>query len=397
MVFFFKCNKHSYVQYVRIIPRIIIIIIIIIPVSELKMAHHYTREELADIHLVYGEARGNTHLAARLHRERFPARHHPKHTTFRSVHQRLRDTGYLGTRRPDAGARRTRRTPAFEEDVLRIVYQNPSTSTRLVARSLNASKSSVHRVLRTEQLYPFHLHKVQALQPADFGCRLDFCNWVLDRRDEQPDFVSNIIFTDEATFTRNGLILNHRNSHVYDYVQPHALVEGNHQHRFAINIWAGIIANHIIGPYLLPLRLNGYAYRRFLNDLLPVFLQDVPLNIRQQMWYQHDGAPPHFDVNVRRHLDNAFPDHWIGRGGPVGWPARSPDLNPLDFFLWGHLKSLVYKTPVETNEDLLARVLAGCDEIRNMPGIFERVQNSFLHRCTLCRNGDGGHIEQLLW
>ncbi|GBM88486.1 hypothetical protein AVEN_269361-1 [Araneus ventricosus] len=29
------------------------------------------------------------------------------------------------------------------------------------------------------------------------------------------------------------------------------------------------------------------------------------------------------------------PDRWIGRGGPVLWPPRSPDLTPLDFFPMG--------------------------------------------------------------
>ncbi|EZA48673.1 hypothetical protein X777_13179, partial [Ooceraea biroi] len=40
-------------------------------------------------------------------------------------------------------------------------------------------------------------------------------------------------------------------------------------------------------------------------------------------------------------LNESFPDRWIGRGGRISWPARSPDLMPLDFFLWGHLKNEV--------------------------------------------------------
>ena len=35
-----------------------------------------------------------------------------------------------------------------------------------------------------------------------------------------------------------------------------------------------------------------------------------------------------------------FANEWIGRGGPIARPARSLDLNPLDFHLWGHLKSI---------------------------------------------------------
>ena len=51
------------------------------------------------------------------------------------------------------------------------------------------------------------------------------------------------------------------------------------------------------------------------------------------MWYQHDGAPAHFSIAARQVLNDKYPNRWIGRGGPVPWPPRSPDLTPLDFFL----------------------------------------------------------------
>ena len=37
-------------------------------------------------------------------------------------------------------------------------------------------------------------------------------------------------------------------------------------------------------------------------------------------------------------------DRWIGRGGPTVWPPRSPDLTPMDYFLLGHIKALIYVT-----------------------------------------------------
>ena len=45
-------------------------------------------------------------------------------------------------------------------------------------------------------------------------------------------------------------------------------------------------------------------------------------NIRRRMWFQHDGAPAHNAVNARRHLNEVFGNRWIGRNGPVAWPAR---------------------------------------------------------------------------
>ena len=64
--------------------------------------------------------------------------------------------------------------------------------------------------------------------------------------------------------------------------------------------------------------------------------------------YQQDGVPPQFAKIVRTYLEEQFPARWIGRGSPyVTWPARSSDLTLPNFFLWGHVKDQVYRTPVK--------------------------------------------------
>ncbi|GBM12648.1 hypothetical protein AVEN_46138-1 [Araneus ventricosus] len=65
------------------------------------------------------------------------------------------------------------------------------------------------------------------------------------------------------------------------------------------------------------------------------------------MWFHHDRAPAHFSTDVRNYLNATFGARWIGSGGLVPWPPRSPDLSSLDYFLWRHLKSLVYATSVD--------------------------------------------------
>jgi hypothetical protein len=50
--------------------------------------------------------------------------------------------------------------------------------------------------------------------------------------------------------------------------------------------------------------------------------------------FQQDGAPLiHYLGEVCEYLNTHFPGQWIGR--MVEWPPWSPDLTPLDFFLWG--------------------------------------------------------------
>ena len=98
------------------------------------------------------------------------------------------------------------------------------------------------------------------------------------------------------------------------------------------------------------------------------------------MRFMHDGAPPHFSRVARQFFNQHFANKWIGRGGPVAWPARSPDLNPLDFHLWGHLKSIVYATSIENAEILRNRIEQGFRQIRETPGMIERVTRSMTRR-----------------
>ena len=67
---------------------------------------------------------------------------------------------------------------------------------------------------------------------------------------------------------------------------------------------------------------------------------------------------------ARQFLNQHFANKWIGRGGLIAWPARSPDFNPFDFHLWGHLKSIVYATSIEHAEILRNRIEQGFRQIR---------------------------------
>ncbi|GBN62308.1 hypothetical protein AVEN_219418-1 [Araneus ventricosus] len=76
-------------------------------------------------------------------------------------------------------------------------------------------------------------------------------------------------------------------------------------------------------------------------------------------------GPRPYSIDVSLHLNATYGQQWIGRGGPVLWPARSPDLTCLVYFLWGYVKSLVYGTPINSAEDLLASIAAAAGEVRD--------------------------------
>jgi hypothetical protein len=354
----------------------------------------YTNSEWADIHFTYGKANGNARKAQRLYRNTYPQRRCPSKDTFSASHRYLRETGTFRSKTAVVGSNRITRTDALENSVLGLIEENPQCSTRQIARDMNTSQSSIWRILHEYNFYPYHVQRVQALSPADFPYRVEYCTWFLQKC-LNPNFISTVLFTDEAMFARSG-ILNYHNNHNWDLENPHAIVQTGYQQKFSWNVWGGIIGDLLIGPFFLPPTLNGNYYRYFLEFKLPGLLEDVTLDVRRIMFFMHDGAPAHFSLVAREHLNNIFPNRWIGRSGPVRWPARSPDLNPLDFFLWGHLKSIVYSTPVQDVQDLKQRIINGFEKIRLSPGIFERVRNSIKRRYDVCVQAEGGHFEQLL-
>jgi hypothetical protein len=162
------------------------------------------------------------------------------------------------------------------------------------------------------------------------------------RRHQHPadELVHTILWTDEACFTREGVFSIH-SSHLWARDNPHAICERGYQARFSVRVWAGIVGDIVVGPCLLSERLTAQRYREFLETVLPGLLEDVPLAVRQRLWFQHDGARAHYGEDVRQWLNATYPGRWIGRGGPIAWPPRSSDLTPMDFFfffLWGHLQ-----------------------------------------------------------
>lgn len=205
---------------------------------------------------------------------------------------------------------------------------------RRIATRFGVAHVTVRRIIREEGLRPYRVQQVQALQPGDHRARRNFCRWMLRKLANNPRFLENVLFSDELTFSCAS-ILNRQNNQIWAHRNPHAIQQRIVQGRFAVDVWAGIVGKHFIGPVYLPMRLNSQHYLNFLrHDLLHRLKQIVHRNRQNYIYFMHDGAPPRFGLQVRAFLNEFFGSRWIGRNpAPHLWPPRSPDLNLLDFFL----------------------------------------------------------------
>jgi hypothetical protein len=86
-----------------------------------------------------------------------------------------------------------------------------------------------------------------------------------------------------------------------------------------------------------------------------------------------------------------FPRRRVGRDGPIPWPPRSPDITPLHFFLWGHVKDIVYKTPVTSLCELKLRIVAVIETAT--PQMQENTRREIEYRLDSLRVKKGAHVE----
>ena len=287
----------------------------------------YSNIEYADMHLCYGKADGVATTAAVLYTTKFGNRRSPSDKTIQDVDRRLREYGCFTK---PFQQKALQRSTNDEDAVLNIMQQyNGKVSVRTISAVTGIPPTTVWRILKSDILKAWHPTKVQQLTEEDHERREMFAIWVMNNRDN----LQKILFTDESLFGKEG-ILNLHNIYEWAEENPHSVLPTHFQSRVTVNVWLGVIGQHLVGPHFFEEMLTGQIYHDFLRNDLPELMDNVPYVVKQNMYYQHDGAAPHRSQVVTEYLNETFPDHWIGNNSSIAWPPTSPDLSALDFSIW---------------------------------------------------------------
>ncbi|GFW39750.1 putative transposable element [Trichonephila clavipes] len=197
-----------------------------------------------------------------------------------------------------------------------------------------------------------------AIHQNDHQARRRFVEWAQNEIAVVPDFHKRILFSDEAHFSLNGYV-NKQNYRIWSEANPQVYL-----HPEKLTVWCALWAGGIIGPYFFKnneghnVTVNGDWYRVMITNF---FIPKLNNHDVQELWFQQDGATCHTARATIDLLKDTFGDRLISRFGPVNWPPRSCDLSPLDYFLWGYVKSLVYADKpqmLDHLEDNIRRVIA---------------------------------------
>ncbi|GFW01353.1 uncharacterized protein TNCV_5030061 [Trichonephila clavipes] len=235
-----------------------------------------------------------------------------------------------------------------------------------------------------------------AIHQNDHQASRRFVEWAQNEIAVVPDFHKRILFSDEAHFLLNGYV-NKQNCRIWSEANPQVYVE-TPLHPEKLTVWCALWAGGIIGPYFFKndeghnVTVNGDRYRAMITNF---FIPELNNHDVQELWFQQDGATCHTARATIDLLKDTLGDRLISRFGPVNWPPRSCDLTPLDYFLWGYVKSLVYADKPQTLdhlEDNIRRVIA---DIR--PQMWKKVIENWTSRLDYIRASRGSPMPEIIF
>uniref|UniRef100_A0A914CN24 DUF4817 domain-containing protein n=1 Tax=Acrobeloides nanus TaxID=290746 RepID=A0A914CN24_9BILA len=212
----------------------------------------------------------------------------------------------------------------------------------------------------------FHSNHMEllTLEAEDMEERKKFAKEQLDHLHNWSPLLKSMWFTGEAKFYTDGRV--ECNNLVYtgnrktdDSVGwPHKIVRQYQPSQEPyVTVWVAMNAELFIGPYFFDGELSHESYKETLENFVHE-LRKVTSSLEHPIFI-HDDSKAHLSADVTAYLEQQFPHHWIGTGSTyAAWPHHSPDLSPINFFLWGYIKGRVYKTIIKEGdlEELKQRI-----------------------------------------
>lgn len=326
-------------------------------------------------------------------RARVPTKH-----AIRTWVENFEQTGSV-KKRKSSGRPRSARTPENVEAVQTAMTRSPHRSVRKVAAAVGVSRRSVQRILHELKFHPYKLQLVQELKPNDHLVRRQFCETVMNKINENADFIENLWMSDEAHFHLNGYV-NKQNCRYWAQENP-AVLHQRPLHSPKVTVWCAVSARGVIGPYFFEddqrntVTVTSERYVTMLETFMAARIHTVPGIDIENTWFQQDGATAHTARVSMAAVRRLFGNHVISRNGDIVWPPRSPDLSVCDFYLWGYLKSVVYNTRPTTLPALKTRIT---EEITAIPlDTLHQVMHNFQNRLAECVRLDGHHLRDVIF
>ena len=243
------------------------------------------------------------------------------------------------------------RTVKFTNRVKNAIDKDPGKSMCMIAKDTRMSEALIRRCVSKDLRYKsYKMKKGQLLTAKAKEKRLKHCQKLLNKLKHPLQRNMIWFFSDEKNFCQDQAVNNQNNCWLAVCSEDVPKVM---QTKFPATVMVfGVILSHIMPPYIFQkgLKVNTVEYLKVLEmHILPGICKVA--NGRPYVW-QQDLTPCHTQRKTQLWLSNNFIDFV----SPHVWPPNSPDLNPIDFFVWGVIKRCTNKIPCNTKDELIKRI-----------------------------------------
>ncbi|GFW01767.1 transposable element Tcb2 transposase [Trichonephila clavipes] len=277
--------------------------------------------------------------------------------------QRLQKTDILSYQQKGTGA------PQLSRWQISFLLPQERRSPEKLARSLRGGGLYAHRPVVCVPLT--RQHRTARLQ----WCR-EHHNWT------EQDWAC-VLFSDESRFSlssdcRRQLIWCESGT----AYRPENIQEKDRYPTCSIMVWAGIMIN---GRTRLHVVVNGtMTGQRYIDEVLLPHVRLFRGAVGDKFVLMDDNATCHRTLAVQDCLDSEGIQRLV-------WPARSPDLNPIEN-VWDALgRQVAGRNYPPTNKNTLIRALT--EEWNKLPQqLLDNVVQSMVRRVECCITLHGGHM-----
>ena len=260
-------------------------------------------------------------------------------------------------------------TDDVKDGVVKYIENNPTNTLNDVSQNFHISEPSAKQILNENKIY---YHKPIATVPLK---EIHKTNRIIFWTNYLLNPYPNVIFTDESTvqirIAKPGIW---RRRGMY----PPGSFSEKDPHPISVMVWGGI------GPrgYRTPLlRFDGsVTSSSYCNSIKKNHIIENINSIFGNTWtWQQDNARPHTAINTKVILLPLMPHL-------MPWPAKSPDLSPIEQ-IWAYIKNRLAGRNFQNRDELFDAILFEWNAIPNY--VIHNIYQSFWARCIVCINHNG--------
>lgn len=297
------------------------------------------------------------------------------------------EEGSANPARQSHSREKTARAPNVVQRAQELISEDPGVPLRKLSTTLGVSEATMRRIAEKDLRYTSYVLKVrQMLSEAAKVKRVARCNLLLcSLKHEAAGRLR--FFSDEKIFTVDAKV-NRRNDRWLAHDPEDVPVVARTKFPASVHVLSVVSSEgDVMPPHFFKKgeTITMDVYLQILRTVVKPWMETVASG--RPYIFQQDGAPAHTSHLVQNWLSDNVDAFW----SKEFWPPNSPDLNPLDYYVWGVIERVSNKSRHPNVATLQASIEAAFADLDKEQ--LKRACSRFRTRIEAVITANGGYIE----